>query len=65
VPYTQAWNLAGLPALSLPLGGSTTRPGAVQIVAADEETVLRMAAQLQAAAVDADLTGAEPAGRHP
>jgi amidase len=47
VPYTQAWNLAGLPAVSLPIGGTATRPGAVQIVAPDEETVLRVALELE------------------
>jgi amidase len=49
IPYTQAWNFAGLPALSLPMGGTATRPGAVQIVAPDEETVLRVASQLEQA----------------
>jgi amidase len=43
VPYTQAWNLSGLPALSLPIGA-----GAVQIVAPTEEAVLSMALQLEA-----------------
>ncbi len=50
IPYTQAWNLAGLPALSLPLGGTSARPGAVQLVGTDEATLLRAAARLAAAA---------------
>ena len=56
-PYTQAWNLAGVPALSLPFGGDGpmgdevpggTRPGAVQLVAAPgrEPQLLALAAQL-------------------
>jgi amidase len=51
VPYTQAWNLSGYPALSLPLGGTERRPGAVQIVAPlhAEATVLSLARQLEAA----------------
>jgi amidase len=53
VPYTQAWNLAGFPALSLPirLAGQRThaRPGAVQIVApaGQDATVLALATQLE------------------
>src|SRR5262249_47427915 len=32
-PYTQAWNVTGFPALSLPFGGSPAgRPGAVQLI---------------------------------
>ena len=50
IPYTQPWNLAGLPALSLPVGGTPTRPGAVQLVSTDEATLLRAAARLEAAA---------------
>ncbi|OLB74124.1 MAG: hypothetical protein AUI14_24455 [Actinobacteria bacterium 13_2_20CM_2_71_6] len=50
IPYTQAWNLAGLPALSLPLGGTPDRPGAVQLVSTDETTLLRAAARLEQAA---------------
>jgi len=49
IPFTQAWNFAGLPALSLPIGGTESRPGAVQIVAPDEETVLRFALELEQA----------------
>jgi amidase len=47
--FTQPWNLNGFPALSLPMGGSPARPGAVQLVAApgNESTLLRLAAQLQ------------------
>jgi len=45
VPYTQAWNVAGYPALSLPLPGG----GAVQIVApaGADATVLALAVQLE------------------
>ncbi len=47
-PYTQAWNVAGFPALSLPvpLGGGV--PGAVQLVAVPgrEATLLALATQL-------------------
>ncbi|OLE29647.1 MAG: hypothetical protein AUG44_03360 [Actinobacteria bacterium 13_1_20CM_3_71_11] len=55
IPYTQPWNLAGLPALSLPLGGTPRRPGAVQLVATDEETVLRAAATLERLAQSAPV----------
>jgi amidase len=47
IPYTQPWNFAGLPALSLPMGGTARRPGAVQLVAVDEVTLLRAAATLE------------------
>ena len=48
ISYTQPWNLAGLPALSLPVGGGTPRrPAAVQLVAADEATLLRAAALVE------------------
>ncbi len=43
----------GLPALSLPIGGTGSRPGAVQIVAPDEETVLRVALELEQASATA------------
>ena len=48
VPYTQAWNVSGYPALSLPVG---EHPGAVQIVAPPqaEATILSVARQLEAA----------------
>ncbi|MDT5027263.1 MAG: amidase [Micromonosporaceae bacterium] len=51
VPYTQAWNVAGFPAMSLPMPGTPERPGAVQIVApaGEEATVLSLAVQLEAA----------------
>lgn len=44
-PYTQAWNLAGFPALSLPVGRA---PGAVQLVAVPgkEAALLALAARL-------------------
>jgi amidase len=32
VPFTQAWNLAGFPAISLPFGGTATTPGALQLI---------------------------------
>ncbi len=49
VPYTQAWNVAGFPALSLPISESNQRPGAVQIVAplGADATVLSLALQLE------------------
>lgn len=31
-PFTQAWNVAGYPAMSLPLGGTATSPGSVQLI---------------------------------
>lgn len=53
-PYTQAWNLAGVPALSLPFGSDGAAPagalpGAVQLVSAPgrEPDLLALAAQLQ------------------
>jgi amidase len=51
-PYTQAWNVAGFPALSLPFGGTASCPGAVQLVAAPgrEGALLVLAAELEAAA---------------
>jgi amidase len=49
VPYTQAWNVTGFPALSLPVPGTPQRPGAVQIVGppGQEATILALATQLQ------------------
>jgi amidase len=49
VPFTQAWNLAGIPALSLPMG-SGFGSGAVQLICAPgrEATLLAVAAQLAA-----------------
>src|SRR5204862_5176914 len=49
ITFTQPWNLAGFPALSLPTSGTPTRPGAIQLVAApgNEATLLRLATQLQ------------------
>ncbi|MCW2502803.1 MAG: hypothetical protein JWO79_1087, partial [Actinomycetia bacterium] len=48
VPFTQAWNLAGFPALTLPMGA-----GAVQLIAAPgrESALLRAAADLERRAV--------------
>jgi amidase len=53
VPYTQAWNVAGYPALSLPVwlpALTEGRPGAVQIAApgGQESLVLAVALQLEA-----------------
>jgi amidase len=31
-PFTQAWNVVGFPAMSLPMGGTETAPGSVQLV---------------------------------
>lgn len=58
-PYTQAWNLAGFPAVSVPFGGdgpdgfevpAGTRPGAVQLVALPgrEAPLMALAAALHA-----------------
>jgi amidase len=49
ISFTQPWNLAGFPALSLPLGGTATRCGAIQLVTApgNEATLLNLAAQLE------------------
>ncbi len=63
-PYTQAWNLAGFPAMSLPFDGSSGdargaesaghagagRPGAVQLIAVPggEAALMALAAQLSA-----------------
>jgi amidase len=54
-PFTQAWNLAGFPAMSLPIGGTAARPGSVQLVAAPgrEAALLALAAQLESSTVDA------------
>jgi amidase len=69
-PYTQAWNLSGLPAISIPFGGSGphndsvpkgTRPGAVQLVCGPgrESALLAVAAQLQAWREPEDAPGAQ------
>jgi Asp-tRNA(Asn)/Glu-tRNA(Gln) amidotransferase A subunit family amidase len=49
IAFTQAWNLAGFPALSVPCGGTPTAPGAVQLVASPvrEATLLAVAEQLE------------------
>lgn len=62
VPYTQAWNLAGYPALSLPVrlpALITGRPGAAQLVAptGNDSAVLGLAAQLEAAQLEAARVG--------
>jgi amidase len=51
VPFTQAWNLAGFPAMSLPLGGTATAPGAVQLITVPgrEARLLHLAEQLERA----------------
>ena len=48
-PYTQAWNVAGFPALSLPYGRRGRLPGAVQLIVAPgkEPALLALAAQLE------------------
>jgi amidase len=53
-PYTQAWNLAGFPAMSLPFGGTSGAPGSVQLVAAPgrEAALLTLARQLETSTVD-------------
>jgi amidase len=48
-PYTQAWNVTGFPAMSLPLGGvAGERPGAIQLIAVPgrESSLLALANQL-------------------
>jgi amidase len=55
-PFTQAWNLAGFPAMSLPIGAMRGGlPGSVQLVAAPgrEASLLALASQLEASTVDA------------
>jgi amidase len=49
VPFTQAWNLAGFPAMSLPFGGTSTAPGAVQLITLPgrEVRLLHLAEQLE------------------
>jgi amidase len=50
VPFTQAWNLAGLPALAVPIGiGPDRRPRSVQMIAkpGDEGVLLGLAQQLE------------------
>ncbi len=51
-PYTQAWNLTGFPAMSLPFGGTDNEPGSVQLVTLPgrEAALLRLAGELEAAA---------------
>jgi amidase len=50
-PYTQAWNVAGFPALTLPFGkGRPAQPGAVQLICApgSERRLIRLAGELEA-----------------
>jgi amidase len=51
VPFTQAWNLAGFPAMSLPFGGTAAEPGAVQLITVPgrEARLLHLAEQLERA----------------
>lgn len=48
-PYTQAWNVAGFPAMSLPFGKRSGRPGAVQLIAApgQEAALFSLASELE------------------
>ncbi len=48
-PYTQTWNVAGFPAMSLPYAGRGGRPGAVQLIAAPgkEPSLLALASWLE------------------
>jgi amidase len=50
-PYTQAWNLSGFPAMSLPFGGSPTAPGSVQLITLPgrESQLLALASLLEGA----------------
>jgi amidase len=52
-PYTQAWNVAGLPAMSLPYGRRGRLPGAVQLIVAPgkEPVLLALAEQLLSSTV--------------
>jgi amidase len=52
-PYTQAWNVAGFPAMSLPYGRGRGLPGAVQLIAAPgkESALLTLASQLLSSTV--------------
>jgi amidase len=54
VPFTQAWNLAGFPAIVVPVGVSGGLPMAVQLVAAPggEPLLLGLADQLEHATAD-------------
>jgi amidase len=49
VPYTQAWNVAGLPAASVPVGTRDGMPLAAQLVGppGSEDVLLRLAASLE------------------
>ncbi len=49
VPYTQAWNLAGLPAIAVPTGAVDDRPTAVQLIVkpGDEAKMWALAAELE------------------
>lgn len=49
VPFTGAWNLAGLPAAAIPIGVSGNRPRSVQLIGrpGSEALLLSLAAQLE------------------
>ncbi len=47
ITYTQAWNLAGLAAISVPVGRAGKMALSAQLVAPDEALVLQAAAALE------------------
>jgi amidase len=51
-PYTQAWNLTGFPAMSLPFGGAPSAPDSVQLVSLPgrEASLIAVATELEQAA---------------
>jgi amidase len=50
-PFTQAWNVAGFPAISVPIGGSARQPGSVQLITVPgrEKSLFTLATALTAA----------------
>jgi amidase len=53
IPYTQAWNLAGLAAISVPVGRVGRAALSAQLVAPTESAILQAAASIEAAAATA------------